>query len=194
MNEMFFSGSDYFIDEKVRLFKFENIYNVFSETGDKIGAVRQRITTGQKILSLLINKKALPFKLEIINIENRLQATIYRGWMLFMSKIVINDANGNEIARIKQHFGLLKSTFKIEDSPGNQIAEIRGDWRSWKFIIKDGHGIHIGSISKKWGGIGREMLSADKYRVHLDPNYNGTHKMAILSAAITIDMVLRNGK
>ena len=42
----------------------------------------------------------------------------------------------------------------------------------------------------------REIFTnADKYNVHIDPNYTqNKHKVAILSAAITIDMVLKNQK
>lgn len=196
MASEFFKGHDYFIDEKVNFFKFENVYNVFNETGENIGAVKQRLTFGQKMLRLFVGKPMLPFKLEIVNTDDQVQATISRGWTFFMSKIVVNDANGGELAVIKQKFKLFKPTFRIEEPNGSLIAEIAGDWKAWEFTIKDSNIGGIGTISKKWGGAMREVFtSADKYNVHIDPTYNNnTKKVAILSAAITIDMVLKNQK
>ncbi len=196
MTTKFFSGNDYFIDEKVHFFKFENVYNVYNETGENIGAIKQRLTFGQKVLRLFVGKPMLPFKLDIVNQDDEVQATISRGWTFFMSKIVVGDAYGSEIATIKQKFKLFKPTFKIEDPNGSPIAEISGDWKAWEFKIKDSNQTDIGTISKKWAGAVREIFtSADKYNVHLDPaRGENKHKAAILSAAITIDMVLKNQK
>ena len=66
----FFSGHDYFIDEEIHFFKFGNVYNIFNETGENIGAVKQTVSFGQKLLTLLIGKPVLPFKLEIVNNED----------------------------------------------------------------------------------------------------------------------------
>lgn len=195
MTTNFFDGHDYFIDEKVNLFKFENAYRVFNETGENIGAVKQVLTAGQKVLRLFVDKRMLGFKLNIVNNEQEIQATISRGFTFFMSKITISDAYSNPIATIKQKFKFFKPTFRIEDMEGTLIAEITGDWKAWNFAIKDSNQIEMGSISKKWAGALKEIFTtADKYNVHIDPLYSqNQHKVAILSAAITIDMVLKEG-
>jgi uncharacterized protein YxjI len=193
MNSNFFDGHDYFIDEKVNLFKFENAYKIFDEKGENIGAVKQILTFGQKALRFLVDKRMLPFKLNIVNNDDELQAVISRGFTFFMSKIIINDAYETPIAIIKQKFKFFKPTFKIEQPDGELIAEITGDWKAWNFVIKDSNQIEMGSISKKWAGALKEIFTtADKYNVHIDPLYSqNKHKVAILSAAITIDMVLK---
>lgn len=101
-----------------------------------------------------------------------------------------------EIGTIQQKFKLFKPTFKILDNTGVQIAEIGGDWKAWNFTIKDNAGTPIGTISKKWAGAMQEIFtSADKYNVMLNADYlNKENKMAILAAAITIDMVLKESK
>ncbi|QNK64332.1 scramblase [Pedobacter sp. PAMC26386] len=196
MKSSFFNGHDYFIDEKIHFFKFENVYNIFNETGENIGAIKQRLSFGQKVLRLLIGKPALPFRFDIVNREDEVQATISRGWTFFMSKIVVSDPDGNELATIKQKFKLFKPTFRILNNSGELIAEIKGDWKAWNFAIKDSNETEIGTISKKWAGAMQEIFtSADKYNVHINPNYaQSQHKVAILSAAITIDMVFKNQK
>jgi uncharacterized protein YxjI len=125
-----------------------------------------------------------------------LEASISRGWTFFMSHIVIKNAEGNIIGTIQQKFKLFKPTFKIFNPSGDLIAEISGDWRAWNFNITDSASNQIGTISKKWAGALKEIFtSADKYNVTIEPNYsNVQNKIAILTGAITIDMVLKESK
>jgi len=196
MTSNFFDLNNYFVDEKVNFFKFENCYQIYNDKGENIGAIKQKLTSGQKILRLLLNKSMLPFLLEIKNTNDQLEASISRGWTFFMSKIIIKDAYGNSIGTIQQKFKLIKPSFKIFNNSGMIIAEISGDWKAWNFAIKDPSNVQIGSISKKWAGAMKEIFtSADKYNVSIDPNYsNRENKIAILSGAITIDMVLKESK
>ena len=196
MNNNFFESNSYFIDEKVNFLKFENSYQIYDEKGATIGAVKQKLTTGQKVLRLFVKKPMLPFLLEIKNNDDRVQASITRGWTFWMSKITISDAQGKEIGKVHQKFKFFKPTFRIFNNKDQHIATISGDWSAWNFVIKDLSDKQIGTISKKWAGAVREIFSsADKYNVDIEPNYaNFDNKVIILSAAITIDMVLKESK
>jgi len=130
MNTNFFEANNYFIDEKVNFFKFENCYQIYNEKGQAIGAIKQKLTAGQKVLRLFIGKPMLPFLLEIKNSEDKLQASISRGWTFFMSKITIKNAKGDVVGSIKQKFQLLKPKFIICDAIGNQIGEFSGDLKA----------------------------------------------------------------
>lgn len=192
----FFDTNSYFIDEKVNFLKFENEYKVFNDQGQHIGAVKQKISGGGKILRLLLNKAMLPFHLEIRNAGDQLEASISRGWTFFMSKIVLADGQGMQIGRVEQKFAFFKPTFKIFDNNNVLVGEITGDWKAWNFVINDAQGQQIGMITKKWAGIAKEMFTtADKYNVILtSTNLTREHKIAILASAITIDMVLKESK
>lgn len=196
MNSKFFDSNSYFIDEKVNFFKFENSYQVYDINGVNIGAVKQKLTTGQKLMRVLVNKQMLPFLLKIVNRNNEVEASISRGWTFFMSKITIQDAQGKIMGTIQQKFKLFKPTFKIFDASDVLIAEITGDWKAWNFVIHDASKVQIGTISKKWAGAMQEIFtSADKYNVKIDSKYsNMENKAVILAGAITIDMVLKESK
>jgi len=196
MNSTFFDSNSYFIDEKVNFFKFENAYRVYNDQGKEIGAIKQKLTTGQKLLRLALNKAMLPFLLEIQDTEGRVQASVSRGWTFWMSKIVIKDAQGMPLASIRQKFKFFKPTFTILNNADTQIGKITGDWKAWNFTIQDAQEKGIGTISKKWAGLGKELFtSADKYNVTISPDYNDyKNKVAILAGAITIDMVLKESK
>ena len=196
MNYNFFDTNNYFIDEKINYLKFENEYQIYNGQGEKIGNIRQKLNTGQKVLRLFLNKQMLPFHLEIKNLNDEIQASISRGWTLFMSKIVIKDGQGVIVGTIKQKFRLLKPRFIIFDPSGVKIAEIAGDWKAWNFQITDHMDREIGIINKKWAGAFKEVFTtADKYNVNISAEFsNEKHKIAVLSSAITIDMVLKENK
>lgn len=196
MYSTFFDTNTYFIDENVNYFKFENCYKIFNEKGENIGTINQKLTAGQKVLRLFMNKANLPFLFEIRNSNNEIEASISRGWTFFLSKIIIKDAIGNIIGSVQQKFKIIKPGFKIFNNMGMIIAEISGDWKAWNFVITDNSNVPIGSISKKWAGIAKEFFTtADKYNVNIDPNYSiKENKIVILASAITIDMVLKESK
>jgi uncharacterized protein YxjI len=110
-----------------------------------------------------------------------------------MSKIEILNAENVPVATIKQKFKFFKPTFTISDVQGQQIAVIDGDWKAWNFMITSNDNQQIGTISKKWNGILKEAFTtADKYIVSVNPALQiDIVKTIIVSAAITIDMVLK---
>jgi len=183
----FFETNTFFIDEKVGMFKFSNAYKVYDTKGE-IGAIIQRLTTGQKVLRLLLKKAMLPFKLEIIDLEGEVLVTLQRGWTFWMSKITITDSKGDFLATIKQKFAFLKPTFKILDETGTEIASITGDWKGWNFSIVDDNGNNVGTITKKWNGILKEAFTtANKYVVDILPEFaEDKRKMAIVSCAVPL--------
>jgi len=196
MQSNFFRSNSYFIDENVNFFKFENTYQLYDDMGVNIGAVCQKLTIGQKILRMILNKAMLPFLLEIKDMDGNVQASIARGWTFWMSKITISDGSGNIAGSIKQKFKFFKPEFLISDSNGQEIAIIKGDWKAWNFEILDSNQQSIGKIDKKWAGAMQEIFtSADKYNVTLNSEIkDNLRKIAILSSAITIDMVLKESK
>lgn len=192
----FLKHDDYFIDEKVAFLKFTNTYKVYSGNGEQIGLVKETMPAFLKILSLLIGKAFFPFKLNIMNMDEQVLASIKRGWTLFMSKIEILDSEGTTIALMNQKFKILKPTFNILDVHKNLIASISGDWKAWNFTINDGSNNQIGTITKKWAGVLKEAFTtADKYNVSINPGLGADEKkIAIVAMAIAIDMVLKESK
>lgn len=192
----FFEGDTYFIDEKVQFFKFHNHYRVYDKDGLQIGAVIQRVSGWHKFLRLFLKKAMFPFLLEIIDNDEKVVASIHRGWTFWMSKITIKNPEGEITGSIKQKFRFFKPTFRIFDGLNNEIGLITGDWKAWNFSIKDNQGNEIGAINKKWAGIAKEVFTtADKYLVTINPSYaEDINKINIVVTAITIDMVLKESK
>jgi uncharacterized protein YxjI len=196
MSNQFFDYNSYFIDEKVNFFKFENCYKVYNDQGEPVGMINQKLSGGQKLLRLLLNKAMLPFLLEIKDVNDNVVATITRDWTFFLSKITVTNPDGVVVGIIRQKFKLFKPTFKIYNTSEELIAEISGDWKAWNFKIQDASNNQIGTINKKWAGAMQEIFtSADKYNVNINTDFSSMeNKVAILAGAITIDMVLKESK
>ena len=192
----FFDHQNYIIIQKVQFLKIANEYQVLDDSGQPIGKVKEKVGGGAVILRLFLNKAMLPFKLEIVDVNEQVQATISRGFTFFMSKITVTMPDGTPPFYIKQRFKLLSAGFIILDSSQQKIGEISGDWKAWNFSITDMSGSEIGRVNKKWaGGLKEIFTTADKYMVTFDRSDMEYHKkVAIVSAAITIDMVLKDGK
>ena len=118
------------------------------------------------------------------------------GQSKFMSWLLTRGMKRLSRWKNKQKFKLFKPTFTIFDEQGQQIAIISGDWKAWNFMITTNDNQQIGTISKKWNGILKEAFTtADKYIVSVSPELKvDIVKTIIISAAITIDMVLKESK
>ncbi|MDR1439780.1 MAG: hypothetical protein LBJ10_07150 [Clostridiales bacterium] len=191
---------EYVIDEKVSAFKFTNAYKVFDSSGAQIGAVeQQKVSGGAKAARLLLGSsmKALQaFKLDIKDLNGAILAGVERRGMSSglrgIREINIYDGTGRSIGAIKTLFSMLKPKMEIMSPAGEAIGRIQGDWKGWNFTIADASGAEIGTVSKKWNGAMKELFTtADKYRVSLSPRAVGVYRVAIVAAAITIDMVLK---
>lgn len=164
--------------------------------GLQAATVTLRVSGWHKFLRLFLNKALLPFHLTVTDTNDKVLASIYRGWTFWMSKITIMDGNDTVSGYIKQKFRFLKPCFQIFDASHNQIAKINGDWKAWNFSTTDPNGVQIGSINKKWAGVAKEFFTtADKYNVSIVPEYvEDRNKMNIVVTAITVDMVLKESK
>ena len=195
----FFSFDDYLIDEKMSVLKFTNAYRVFNGKGEDIGAVQQeKISGGAKAARLLLGRQVKglqAFKLDILDANGSVVAAISRGGagggLKGMRVITIYDGSGKQIGTLEFPGFSWTPKMEILDVNRNLIGRIAGDWRGWNFTITDTKDNVIGNVNKKWNGLMKEAFtSADKYRVSISPHTTGTNRVAILAAAITLDMVL----
>ena len=193
--DKFFLNNTFVIDEKVAAFKLSNAYRVYDDKGREIGAIQEHKSIFRILLGLFLNDSMLPFELNILNEDGRRVAQLKRGVTLFMSQVRIFDEMGRVVGSFQQKFTLLKPKFKLVDTQGHEIATIKGDWKAWKFDITDASGLVIGSVTKSWNGLAKELFTtADKYVVTIDANVTDERqRIAIASVAAAIDMILKEG-
>lgn len=188
----FFLNNTFVIDEKVQMLKLTNGYKVYDGDGKEIGIIKEVMPASRILLSIFLSKQNLPMTLEVRNTEDKVIASLTRGFTLFMSKMKVLNEKGEQIAFIKQKFGL-KPKFEILDLSEKKIATIQGDWTAWNFNITDNNNSPLGSVSKQFNGLAKELFTdADKYVVNIEPTVTDeAQRIAIASTAAAIDMILK---
>lgn len=85
--------------------------------------------------------------------------------LVFLAKIKVLDEQDNIIGFLKQSLASLGCGFYILDSNENNICELNGEIFQWRFIASH-RNIKFAQITKKWAGVGKELLTnADNYIV-----------------------------
>ncbi|MFN7140626.1 MAG: phospholipid scramblase-related protein [Limisphaerales bacterium] len=194
---MLLNRQTYFVKEQVGLLKLTDTYEILDpETQVRIGIAKEEPPGWAKLLRLLVNKQMLPTTVNIYENENEpAQFSISKGGFL-TRKVRITGANGECLGYFKSKLFSLGGGFNVFDSHDQQIAEVKGDWKGWnfKFIANDGR--ELGTVSKKWAGIGKELFtSADNYIIALsDPSLGKAAALLLLAAGLAIDVVFKEKK
>ena len=186
----------YLVKERVAFLKLSDTYDIFDPgTGIQIGIAHERPSTLVHFLRFLVNKRLLPTSVEIKpSPESAPILTIKRGITLIQSKVMVYDGAGNAIGYFKSKFFSIGGGFYIFDMNNNKVAEIKGDWKGWNFQLLTMDGAEIGTITKKWAGIGKELFtSADNYMIAINDAYAGNQSLIalLLAAGLAIDIVFK---
>lgn len=192
--------NQFFIKEHVGVFKLSNAYDIIDpETGKKVGLAQEKPGGLVLALRLLINKQMLPTKVEIIespdeNGNGKNIVTIKRGLTFLRSKVKVLIDGDKEIGYLKSKLFSLGGGFWIYDTSDSKVAEVKGDWKGWNFKWLDVSGKEIGTITKKWAGLGKEMsTSADNYMIAITDSAkrDAGAKALLLAAGIAIDTIYK---
>jgi uncharacterized protein YxjI len=191
-----FHLTKYFVREHVGLLKLTDTYDIIDpQTNQQIGIAQENPGTLFKFLRLLVNKQLLPTAVEIKPNEQAAPVlTIRRGATFFRAKVRVLDQQGQELGYFKSKVFSLGGGFYVYDKHDKQIAEVKGDWKGWNFKMVDASGRELGTITKKWAGIGRELFtSADNYIIALDDSLqqNPAIVALLLAAGLAIDVVFK---
>jgi len=187
--------STYFIKEHVGLLKLTDTYDILDPaSGQQIGVAKEEPPVWAKWLRLAINKQLMPTAINIYEIEGQPPvASVHRGFTFLRSKVDV-IAGGRKLGYFKSKLLSLGGGFLVFDHTDQQVAEVKGDWKGWNFRFLNKGGREIGTVTKKWAGLGKELFtSADNYIISItDPSAAGPDTSALLLAAgLAIDVVYK---
>jgi len=162
--------AQYLIKEEVSFLKLTDRYNIFDpNTNAQLGYAVETIPTYLKLLRLLINKSLLPSKIEVRDRNENLVFTIKKSPDFFKAKVDIFDASGNAVGYFKSKIFTIGGKFDVFQNNDTKVAEVTGDWKGWNFSFMSTSGNELGTVTKKWAGIGRELFtSADNYMITIN--------------------------
>jgi uncharacterized protein YxjI len=189
----------FLVKERVAIVKLTDTFDILDPgTGQKIGIAKEEPPPWAKWLRLVVSKQLLPTTVNIYEQENAPPvASIHRGFTMFRSKIKVVGGNGSPLGYFKSKVFSLGGGFFVFDNADQQVAEVKGDWKGWNFKFLTKSGREIGTVTKKWAGLGKELFtSADNYVISItDPATSGPAAGALLLAAgVSIDIVFKEKK
>jgi uncharacterized protein YxjI len=176
----------FLVKERVAFVKLTDTFDILDPaTSQPAGIAKEEPSGLAKILRLVINKRLLPNRVNIYNADGSVAISIRKGAL--SSKIQIVAPNGEVRGFFKAKF---LSGLRVLDRTGQQVADVKGDWKGWNFKITATGGAEIGTITKKWAGIGKELFtSADNYIVSVADGAGEGMALLLLAAAISIDVI-----
>lgn len=188
----------FFIREHVGFLKMSDTYDILDPVNqNQLGVAKEKPGSLIVVLRFLINKQMLPTKVFVYEgssheNESNLLFSIQRGFTLFRSKINICDKNNKVVGWLKSKAFSLGGAFYVFDANGNEIAFVKGDWKGWNFRFLDKLDQEIGTITKKWAGIGKELFtSADNYIIALNKESTPEKAILLLAAGLAVDTIYK---
>jgi uncharacterized protein YxjI len=193
---MLLNQNTFFVKERVAFAKLTDTYDIFDPSSQQpIGIAKEEPAGWAKWLRLLINKQLMPTRVNIYESEGQPPVvSIHRGVALFRAKVTVTDSGGRQLGYFKSKILSLGGGFYVFNEAHQQVAEVKGDWKGWNFKFIGADGREVGTVTKKWAGIGKELFtSADNYIISFtDGVSNSPDACALLLAAgIAIDTVFK---
>lgn len=191
---MLLDHQHFFVKEQVGFLKTTDKYDIFDPTSNtQIGQAREEPGSLVSVLRWVISKKIMPTRATMYEADGTTPVfSIHKPVTLFRSRVNVHDGDGQAIGYFKSKILSIGGGFYVYDQNDKQVAEVKGKWTGWdfKFLTPEGH--EMGSVSKKWAGLGKELFSsADNYVVSIadDLADQPIAKMLLLAATLAIDMV-----
>ena len=193
---MLFNHRTFFVKERVALLKLTDVYDILDpQTDQPIGIARDEPATWAKYLRLLVKKHMLPTTIRVY--ENEMSPavlTLRKGPGFLRTTVTVTNVSGAPVGRFRSKLFSLGGGFFVYGANDQQVAEVKGDWKGWNFRFLDANGAELGVVTKKWAGLGAELLTtADRYVISLSNAAAATRQTTelLLAAGLAIDIVFK---
>ncbi len=182
---MLLQNNAFFVREQVAVLRFADAYDLLHPvSGLPLGLAQEKPKL--KWLRLLVKKQMLPTEIVVTEVDQQTVALrLEKGWSFLTSQLTIFDAQGRKLGSLRNKLFSLSGKILLEDAEERPLGAFSGGFFSWTRQFKDPSGVVIGSMDKKWAGLGKELFtSADNYHLELAPEFAGqSAKVALLLAS-----------
>jgi hypothetical protein len=115
--------------------------------------------------------------------------SLRRPFFWIFSHLSVESPEGPRLGEVARRFGVLYKRYDLRDGLEMRFARVASPrWRLWTFPVEGEQG-QTATISKKWGGMLREVFSdADTFRVEFGTSpWTDGQRAVIFAAALSID-------
>ncbi len=183
----------FFVKERIAVLKLTDVYDILDPaSGQTIGIAKEEPPVWAKWLRLVVKKHRMPTAINVYEAEGQPPVlSIKRGFTFLRSKLNV-VSGGRSLGYFKSKLLTVGGSFNVFDHADQQVAEVKGNWKGRDFRFSSKSGREIGTVTKKWAGLAKELLtSANNYVISLtDVHGAGPDASALLLAAgLSIDLV-----
>ena len=189
----------FFVKERAGLLKFSDTYDILDPaSGCPIGIAKEEQPIWVTLLRFAVEKSKLPTVINIYEAEGQPPVlSIRRGFTFLRQKIRVQTGDKQSLGYFKSKLLTIGGGLTVYDNHDQQVAEVKGNWKGWDFRFVNGSGQEIGTVTKKWAGLAKELFtSADNYVIALTDtrNVNPAASALLLAAGLAIDIVYKESE
>jgi uncharacterized protein YxjI len=182
------------VNQKVKLIEVNNEYAICDQHGRQLGAVRQvGQSAAKKAMRVLASfDQFMTHKLQVVDTQGNVLMALTRPAKFLKSRVIVQDAMGNEVGHIVQRNAIGKIRFDLE-SGGHTWGSINAEnWRAWNFNIQDHTGAEVARITKTWEGLAKTLFTtADNYVVQIHRPLEDPLRTLVVATALGVDTALK---
>lgn len=171
-------------------FEGSNKYELLNERGEKIGFIAEQSSGLFKLLLRSMFRSHRPLHVKIFDKRGQEVIALERPFYFFFSTMYVRDRTGRELGKIDQRFAIFRKRYLLSDHQGKAFAKIdSGFFSFFRFDIESLlSGASLGQISKKWGGVIKELFTdSDTFGVDISNDLTEEQKAIVLGTAISVD-------
>jgi uncharacterized protein YxjI len=186
----------FFVKQHVGLFKAACNFDIQDpETGEVVLECREDgLGMVTKALRFTDFRRYTPFDLQVRTRAGEPVVHVRRGVTFFRQKVAVADGSNQPMGYFRLRALSMTTTFDLLDLKGQPLCQLKGSLMAREFrFLADGK-TELGKVTKKWGGLGREMFTeADNYVIQIGEAVEpgSVLRPLILASALCIDMVLK---
>jgi uncharacterized protein YxjI len=190
------SKSDLYVSQKKEWgeilvgYESANKYVVMDEGHSQLGAFFEEGKGFISFIARFLLRSHRPLQVAVLELTGEKVLHLSRRFFFFFSDLEIKGKSGQSIGSVHRRFGIFYKKYDLKDNSGMVFATIKSPfWRLWTFPIFDQRtGQANGEISKKWGGVVKEMFTdTDTFRVSFGQGYSAVQRTVIFAASVSID-------
>ncbi len=163
-------------------FESRNRYEIFDEDGEKFGYAAEEGGGFGRLIGRQFLGRMRKATIHVYKLDGSDWLRGEKPFRFFFHRMEVYE-NGRLLGAIQRRWSLLHRKFTIESADGTPVLEVYSPlFRIWTFKLLF-QGQEVGRISKKWGGLLREMFTdADTFGIE----YMDTQDLEVLRPILLV--------